>query len=135
MTDFSVAEGPFDPDELVRWAEHYGHPEEWAKRAQAAHNRAENLEESGRRKVEQLQAAVADYAEQAEALEVCFDALCQVCEAVVNAHPWRSHEIELAVRKELGVEAALMLDRITKGWRWAEFDTLEPSPAGRKGPR
>lgn len=36
---------PFDPADLVRWAEDYGHPEEWAKRAQAAHNRAEGLAE------------------------------------------------------------------------------------------
>ncbi|HUR86940.1 MAG TPA: hypothetical protein VMY78_16525 [Solirubrobacteraceae bacterium] len=37
--------GPFDPDELVQWAESYGHPESWAKRAQAAHARAEDLAE------------------------------------------------------------------------------------------
>lgn len=37
--------GPFDPAELVQWADTYGHPEEWAKRAQAAHMRAEQLEE------------------------------------------------------------------------------------------
>lgn len=35
--------GPFDPADLVRWAETYGHPEVWAKKAQQAHNRAENL--------------------------------------------------------------------------------------------
>lgn len=35
--------GPYDPDELVRWAETYGHPEHWAKSAQAAHARAERL--------------------------------------------------------------------------------------------
>jgi len=35
---------PFNPDELVRWAETYGHPEEWAKLAQAAHARAESAE-------------------------------------------------------------------------------------------
>lgn len=35
--------GPFDPDELVRWAEMYGHPEEWAKRAQAAHAKYERF--------------------------------------------------------------------------------------------
>lgn len=44
--------GPFDADELVRWAETYGHPEGWAKRAQAAHNRAENAEAEVRRAVE-----------------------------------------------------------------------------------
>lgn len=27
----------FDPDELVRWAETYGHPEEWAQKAKEAH--------------------------------------------------------------------------------------------------
>lgn len=32
-----------DRDDLLRWAEMYGHPEEWAKRAQAAHGRAERL--------------------------------------------------------------------------------------------
>lgn len=36
--------GPFDPDELVQWAEMYGHPEGWAKRAQSAHMRAERAE-------------------------------------------------------------------------------------------
>lgn len=36
--------GPFDPDALVRWAESYGHPEGWVKRAQAAHLRAERAE-------------------------------------------------------------------------------------------
>lgn len=41
---FPIENGPFDPDELVRWAESYGHPEEWAKRAQAAHGRAEKIE-------------------------------------------------------------------------------------------
>jgi len=33
--------GPFDPDEIVAWAEAYGHPEDWAHRAQAANERAE----------------------------------------------------------------------------------------------
>jgi hypothetical protein len=37
--------GPFDPEDLVSWAETYGHPEGWAKRAQAAHARAERLQE------------------------------------------------------------------------------------------
>jgi hypothetical protein len=37
-------EPPFDAAELVRWAEMYGHPEEWAKLAQAAHARAESAE-------------------------------------------------------------------------------------------
>lgn len=41
-----MSEGPFDPDELVRWAEMYGHPEEWCKRAQQAHGRAERLQEA-----------------------------------------------------------------------------------------
>jgi hypothetical protein len=36
--------GPFDADELVHWAELYGHPEDWAKRAQASHWRAEKAE-------------------------------------------------------------------------------------------
>jgi hypothetical protein len=31
----------FDGVELIQWAEMYGHPEEWVKRAQAAHMRAE----------------------------------------------------------------------------------------------
>jgi hypothetical protein len=35
--------GPFDPDELVQWAEMYGHPETWAIRAKDAHARAERL--------------------------------------------------------------------------------------------
>lgn len=34
----------FDPYELVRWAEIYGHPEEWAQKAKAAHLRAEKAE-------------------------------------------------------------------------------------------
>ncbi len=37
-------EAPYDPHELVRWAMMYGHPEEWAKLAQAAHARAESAE-------------------------------------------------------------------------------------------
>jgi hypothetical protein len=37
-------EGAFDPDELVQWAETYGHPEVWANRAHAAHARAERAE-------------------------------------------------------------------------------------------
>jgi hypothetical protein len=36
--------GPFDAVELVRWAELYGHPEGWVKRAQASHMRAERAE-------------------------------------------------------------------------------------------
>jgi hypothetical protein len=32
-------------DELVRWAETYGHPEEWAQKAKAAHARAEHAEQ------------------------------------------------------------------------------------------
>lgn len=32
-----------EAQELLNWVEMYGHPEEWVKRAQAAHNRAENL--------------------------------------------------------------------------------------------
>ncbi len=31
--------------ELLDWEEHYGDPEDWAKRAQAAHARAERLAE------------------------------------------------------------------------------------------
>lgn len=31
---------PYDPDDLVKWAVKYGHPEEWAKRAQTADARA-----------------------------------------------------------------------------------------------
>lgn len=34
-------EGPFDGEDLVRWATMYGHPEQWAKLAQASHIRAE----------------------------------------------------------------------------------------------
>lgn len=41
MSEFN--RGPFDPDELVRWAENYGHPEEWAKKAQALHGQNEAL--------------------------------------------------------------------------------------------
>lgn len=33
----------YDPDELVRWAESYGHPEEWAKKAQSLHTMNETL--------------------------------------------------------------------------------------------
>lgn len=36
--------GPFDPDELVRWADLYGHPEEWAQTAQRLHRKVESLE-------------------------------------------------------------------------------------------
>jgi hypothetical protein len=45
-------EGPFDPDELVRWAETYGHPEEWAQKAKAAN---EHLEEALERREEALE--------------------------------------------------------------------------------
>lgn len=38
--------GPFDADELVRWAEMYGHPEGWAKKAQSLHAKNENLREA-----------------------------------------------------------------------------------------
>lgn len=38
--------GPFNGDELVRWAETYGDPEDWAKRAQAAHTKAEHYYET-----------------------------------------------------------------------------------------
>jgi hypothetical protein len=37
------AAGPFDPQELARWAEHYGHPEGWAKKAQQLHAENERL--------------------------------------------------------------------------------------------
>jgi len=39
----------FDAEELLRWAETYGHPEEWAKRGMAAHTRAEEAEERAER--------------------------------------------------------------------------------------
>lgn len=35
---------PFDPDELVRHANMYGHPEEWIKKAQELYARVEKLE-------------------------------------------------------------------------------------------
>jgi hypothetical protein len=35
---------PLDPDELVRYAERYGHPEEWIKKAQELHAKVERLE-------------------------------------------------------------------------------------------
>lgn len=38
-----VGEGAAAVDEIARWIDMYGEPEEWAKRAQAAHNRAEGL--------------------------------------------------------------------------------------------
>ncbi len=44
VTERDPFAAPFDGDELVRWAELYGHPEEWAKKAQAAHMRAERAE-------------------------------------------------------------------------------------------
>jgi hypothetical protein len=37
--------GPFDPDDLVRWATTYGHPEGWAKKAQSLHAENERLRE------------------------------------------------------------------------------------------
>ena len=40
--------GPFDPAELVRWAEHYGHPEGWAKKAQGLHAQNERLRDEQR---------------------------------------------------------------------------------------
>ena len=43
MHDCFASPASWDGEELVRWAERYGHPEGWVKRAQAAHNRAENL--------------------------------------------------------------------------------------------
>lgn len=48
----------FDGVELVRWAETYGHPEEWAKKAQQAHNRAEAAEERLALNRERLQQAI-----------------------------------------------------------------------------
>jgi hypothetical protein len=47
-----------DVAELVAWAENYGHPEQWAKRAMAAHNRAENLVEERDRYRAALEAIV-----------------------------------------------------------------------------
>lgn len=41
MPAANLSSESFDPDDLVRWADMYGHPEEWAKRAQAASGRAE----------------------------------------------------------------------------------------------
>jgi hypothetical protein len=38
-----MSHGPFDPDELVRWAEMYGHPEGWAKKAQGLYQSLEAL--------------------------------------------------------------------------------------------
>lgn len=35
---------PFDVDELIRYAESYGHPEEWIKKAQELHAKVERLE-------------------------------------------------------------------------------------------
>lgn len=46
--------GPFDPDELVRWAEHYGEPEQWAKKAQQLHAKLDSLETEHARIVEEL---------------------------------------------------------------------------------
>lgn len=43
--DRQSSKGPFDPDELVRWAETYGHPEEWAKTAQQLHADVERLQQ------------------------------------------------------------------------------------------
>ena len=39
----------FDPDELVRWAYDYGHPEEWAKKAQSLHAANERLDAENQR--------------------------------------------------------------------------------------
>lgn len=69
--------GPYDPEELVRWADSYGHPEQWAKRAQQAHGKAD-------RRLEALHRAV-----------VLFDALghdgthgrCDPCEFVRQWQP------------------------------------------------
>lgn len=41
--------GPFDADDLVRWAENYGHPETWAKKAQQLHGQNEALREAFQR--------------------------------------------------------------------------------------
>lgn len=41
--DHGEDHGPFDPDELVQWADLYGHPERWAKKAQALHAENERL--------------------------------------------------------------------------------------------
>lgn len=38
-----VGRGPFDGDELVTWAENYGHPEGWAKKAQDLHAKVDRL--------------------------------------------------------------------------------------------
>lgn len=60
--DLDEGQERFDADELLRWAETYGHPEDWAKRAQAAHARAERL-------AEQLAALEHSMSEQLAALE------------------------------------------------------------------
>jgi hypothetical protein len=39
-----LASEPFDADELLRWAEMYGDPEEWAQKAKALHTRMESLQ-------------------------------------------------------------------------------------------
>lgn len=54
--------GPFDPDALVRWAETYGDPEGWAKKAQQLHGENERLKATIRRRdktIERLRAEVA----------------------------------------------------------------------------
>lgn len=61
-----------DPDDLIRWAETYGHPEEWAKRAQGAHARAEKAERDRngwRHEARTANAALAAMRERAEGAE------------------------------------------------------------------
>ena len=45
---------PFDPAELVRWAEHYGHPETWCKKAQQLDGQLEKTAAENRRLREAL---------------------------------------------------------------------------------
>jgi hypothetical protein len=53
MSDAS--HGPFDSDDLMRWAETFGDPEWWAKRAQQLHGENERLRASLLTVVEQVE--------------------------------------------------------------------------------
>lgn len=88
-----VGEGAAAVDEVVRWVEMYGEPEDWAKRAQAAHGRAEKAE--------------AEVARLREALD-----------GLAQAARWLSTEAEYTVRlalQEEFVDALHTAERLLHG--------------------
>lgn len=88
-----ASHGPFDPDDLVRWAETYGDPEWWANRAQQLHRR---LEDADRRHVERMAPvveALADARDEVERLREDYDALLELAAAAVRGHTRAIHAL------------------------------------------